>query len=686
MKKLFLPFLVFCSPFALGVELYNADFSVDGQGSTHDSSGADPVETSPVNGANWLIRWDVEPATDSSGNKIITEAGKLVSTDWGGESFFETAAVDVSALGSVVITTTGITLSQPFSNSAEYFQWTYSLDGAAPVVIQNYGNDGASYDGAIDITEVVDVSGGNSLVVGFAFNVNGGGDGFEVSTVRVDDEVPVALSIALNPTSGAEDVANPVGTGTVNRAGDTSAALEVTLVSSDETELTVPAVVTILAGQGSASFDLTVVDDVDLDGDNEVSVTASAAGFVSAGATFTVLDNEMPLPQLSLSADPTAILEAGGTSVITVDSTTNPDAGTYTFDVTVSDGTELSAPATFVVTGASATGSFTVTGLDDVESDGSQPVIVTLTEQTGAFQTATITIMVTDDEAVSFPPFVLNEIRIDQFSNDNDEYFELYSTEANASLDRLSLIVLGDSSAGSGSIEAIVDLDGQTMNGNFFLAGESSMTIAMPDFVTNLNFENGDNVTFLLVSDFSGSLGDDLDIEDDGVLDSTPWGSILDGVGLIEEANPPSGTEYEYATALGFTTVGPFDGDGILFPPPHTYKNGQGEWVVGIVEFTNDTPGAINPDGNPPTTGPPTILSLSVNTSNGEGEMVVTGLGIKTFVIEASATLGEGPSPWVILASGYTEIDNPDGKVTFSFTDATIPGLAQRFYRISEAQ
>ncbi|MDB4568365.1 hypothetical protein N9082_00965 [Akkermansiaceae bacterium] len=66
--------------------------------------------------------------------------------------------------------------------------------------------------------------------------------------------------------------------------------------------------------------------------------------------------------------------------------------------------------------------------------------------------------------------------------------------------------------------------------------------------------------------------------------------------------------------------------------------------------------------------------------------MVVTGLGIKTFVIEASATLGEGPSPWVILASGYTEIDNPDGTVTFSFTDATIPGLAQRFYRISEAQ
>ncbi|MDB4433739.1 hypothetical protein N9142_01205 [Akkermansiaceae bacterium] len=682
MKKLFLPFLVLCSPFASGVELYNADFSVDGQGSTHDTAG-DALETDPIMGANWEISWDVDPFTDGSTNSFITSAGKLVSEDWGGEAFFKTTAVDVSALASLVVTAVGITIDNPFSNDSEYFEWFYSLDGGAQVSIQRFGRD---YEGALDFSEVIDVSGASSLVVSFAFNVNGARDGFEIATLRVDDEVPVGLSVSLDPVSAAEDAANPAGSGTVTRAGDTTAALEVTLVSSDETELTVPAVVTILAGQGSASFDLTVVDDIDLDGDNEVSVTASAAGFVSADATFTVIDNEMPLPQLSLSADPTAILEAGGTSVITVDSTTNPDAGTYTFDVTVSDGTELSAPATFVVTGASATGSFTVTGLDDVESDGSQPVIVTLTEQTGAFQTATITIMVTDDEAVSFPPFVLNEIRIDQFSNDNDEYFELYSTEANASLDRLSLIVLGDSSAGSGSIEAIVDLDGQTMNGNFFLAGESSMTIATPDFVTNLNFENGDNVTFLLVSDFSGSLGDDLDIEDDGVLDSTPWGSILDGVGLIKEANPPTSTEFEYATVLGFSTVGPFDGDGILFPPPHTYKNGQGEWVVGIVEFTNDTPGAINPDGNPPTTGPPTILSLSVNTSNGEGEMVVTGLGIKTFVIEASATLGEGPSPWVILASGYTEIDNPDGTVTFSFTDATIPGLAQRFYRISEAQ
>ena len=38
----------------------------------------------------------------------------------------------------------------------------------------------------------------------------------------------------------------------------------------------------------------------------------------------------------------------------------------------------------------------------------------------------------------------------------------------------------------------------------------------------------------MVVSGFSGADGDDLDTDDDGVLDVTPWTAIVDCVALIE--------------------------------------------------------------------------------------------------------------------------------------------------------
>ena len=66
--------------------------------------------------------------------------------------------------------------------------------------------------------------------------------------------------------------------------------MTVTLSSSDLSELTVPATVDIPAGAASAIFDVTVVDDLDVDGDRPATVTASAAGVGSGTATITVVD------------------------------------------------------------------------------------------------------------------------------------------------------------------------------------------------------------------------------------------------------------------------------------------------------------------------------------------------------------------------------------------------------------
>ncbi|MHC5024853.1 MAG: PEP-CTERM sorting domain-containing protein [Planctomycetota bacterium] len=187
----------------------------------------------------------------------------------------------------------------------------------------------------------------------------------------------------------------------------------------------------------------------------------------------------------------------------------------------------------------------------------------------------------------------INEIRIDQPSTDNDEYFELFGT-AGESLSGLWYIVIGDGATASGTVEAVIDLSGQSLDGSgFFFAAEDADTFgAEADLFSSglLNFENSDNVTHLLVSGFSGSNGDDLDIDDDGVLDVTPWTNVLDSVSLIETFDAPGSGEWWYSP----TTVGP---DG-TFVPAHVYRetDGTGDWLIGQFDPIGglDTPGGSN--------------------------------------------------------------------------------------------
>jgi len=179
----------------------------------------------------------------------------------------------------------------------------------------------------------------------------------------------------------------------------------------------------------------------------------------------------------------------------------------------------------------------------------------------------------------------LSEIRIDQSGTDNDEYFELSGFAGNA-LDGLTYLVIGDYGASNnGVIEAVVDLSGNSMpTSGFFVAAEETFTLGTAHLITNLNFENSDNVTHLLVRDFIGADGDDLDTDDDGVLDVTPWSAIVDCVALV-------GTVGSGDLIYCSKTVGP---DG-TFVPGHVYRCGD-VWNIGAFDPAggNDTPSAAN--------------------------------------------------------------------------------------------
>jgi predicted extracellular nuclease len=180
----------------------------------------------------------------------------------------------------------------------------------------------------------------------------------------------------------------------------------------------------------------------------------------------------------------------------------------------------------------------------------------------------------------------LNEIRVDQTGTDNDEYFEL-SGPAGQSLDGYTYLVIGDGTGGSGVIEVVVSLDGQTIAADgLFLVSETTFTLGTADLLVGangLNFENTDNLTHLLVQGFTGANGADLDTNDDGALEATPWTSIVDSVALVGTA----ASDPVYSS----TVVGP---DG-TFVPGHVYDCADG-WLIGPFDPTagDDTPGADN--------------------------------------------------------------------------------------------
>ena len=162
----------------------------------------------------------------------------------------------------------------------------------------------------------------------------------------------------------------------------------------------------------------------------------------------------------------------------------------------------------------------------------------------------------------------IHEIRIDQPGPDLDEFFELLGP-AEASLDGLSYIVLGDDDAdltrGCGIVEERIDLSGLRLDADGLLCvAEPQARCAVSERRT-LNFENNDSVTHLLVRNCTAAIGDDLDRDDDGQLDSQPWTERIDAV-AVSEGRPESEIGAHVAGhntgTIGYSYVGGVDARG----------------------------------------------------------------------------------------------------------------------------
>ncbi len=188
-------------------------------------------------------------------------------------------------------------------------------------------------------------------------------DADATATVEVlDDEFPT-LTVSIDPAIISE--IGGTATVTVSRNTEELGELTVDLLSDDTSEATVPATVTIPAGQVSATFTLTAVDDMNADGTKVVTVTASVEGFTDGIDTVAITDDEVSA--LTLSITPASISENGGNATVTVSRNTE-ELGELTVDLSSDDTSEATVPATVTIPAGQVSATFTLTAVDDMTS------------------------------------------------------------------------------------------------------------------------------------------------------------------------------------------------------------------------------------------------------------------------------------------------------------------------------
>ena len=240
------------------------------------------------------------------------------------------------------------------------------------------------------ITAVDDVLVDGTQTVTVTASATGYGDGTRTLDVTDYEILTVTINLAAISEFGGS------ATGTVSRGNtDPSTALVVNLTSSDTTEATVPATVTIPANESAVSFTITAVDDALFDGTRTATITASASGYINGGQSLDVTD----LETLTVTIDSTSISESGGSALGTVTRSNTDTASPLVVNLANSDPTEVAVPATVTIPANQNSATFVIAAVDDTQVDG--PAAVTIAASSAGYVDDTRTLDVTDYEPLS---------------------------------------------------------------------------------------------------------------------------------------------------------------------------------------------------------------------------------------------------------------------------------------------
>lgn len=184
---------------------------------------------------------------------------------------------------------------------------------------------------------------------------------------------------------------------------------------------------------------------------------------------------------------------------------------------------------------------------------------------------------------------VINEFVANHTGADTEAFVEIFG-DSSTDYSAFTVLEIEGDSTGAGMVDAALPV-GTTNAGGFWTDSE--------------DMENG-TVTILLVENFTGNVGNDLDTNDDGTFDSAPWTRVVDDVAVSDGG----GSDLVYSS----TVLAPFfDGNeygagGASRIPDGTDTNNAADWVrndfdgFGFPGFSGspalgeaeNTPGAAN--------------------------------------------------------------------------------------------
>jgi predicted extracellular nuclease len=116
---------------------------------------------------------------------------------------------------------------------------------------------------------------------------------------------------------------------------------------------------------------------------------------------------------------------------------------------------------------------------------------------------------------------VINEFVFNHTSTDTNEYVEVFG-DADTNYSAFTIVEIEGDGSGAGLIDDGTFNMGTTDAGGFWTTG----------FQADV-WENG-TVTLLLVEGYTGSVGQDLDTDNDGSLEVTPWDTVVDAVAVTD--------------------------------------------------------------------------------------------------------------------------------------------------------
>ncbi len=155
---------------------------------------------------------------------------------------------------------------------------------------------------------------------------------------------------------------------------------------------------------------------------------------------------------------------------------------------------------------------------------------------------------------------VINEFVANHTDSDTQAFVEVFG-DPSTDYSALTVLEIEGDSTGAGVIDAALPV-GTTNASGYWVDPE--------------DMENG-TLTILLVENFSGSVGTDLDTDNDGTFDSTPWTRIVDDVATSDGFS--SDVTYSATVLDPFFDSNPFGAGGASRIPNGTDTDAVGDWV-----------------------------------------------------------------------------------------------------------